>query len=99
MLLWFAQFGLPEFVVTGNGPGFIGEDLEMFLNSNDIKHVTSAPYHPSSNGLAEHAVQMVKKGLKKDTEGSLVNRLARILFAQNNTTIYYRSITCTAVAW
>ena len=35
------------------------------LKSNGIKQVTSAPYHPASNGLAERAVRIVKKGLKK----------------------------------
>ena len=77
----FAQFGLPETVVTNNGPCFVGAEFEEFLSSNGIKHITSAPYHPSSNGLAERSVQIVKKGLKKITRGSMRTRLAQILFA------------------
>ena len=77
----FAQFGLPETVVTDNGPCFVGAEFEEFLASNGIKHITSAPYHPSSNGLAERSVQIVKKGLKKITRGSMRTRLAQILFA------------------
>ena len=42
---WFAQFGLPEMVVTDNGPGFASEEFEVFLQNNGIKHM-SAPYHP-----------------------------------------------------
>ena len=42
--------------------------------------MTSAPYHPATNGLAERAVQIVKNGLKRDIEGTLSARLARILF-------------------
>ena len=38
---------------------------------NGIKHWRSSPYHPSSNGLAEKAVQIVKQGLKKMNDGSL----------------------------
>lgn len=40
------------------------------------RHITSAPYHPASNGLAKQAVQIVKKGLKKESKGS---RLANVL--------------------
>ena len=67
----FAQFGLPETIVTDHGSCFVSEEFEAFLNGNGIKHITSAPYHPSSNGLAERAVQILKSGLKKATEGDL----------------------------
>ncbi len=40
--------------------------MENFLATNGIRHVTSA----ASNGLAERAVQIVKRGLKKTKEGS-----------------------------
>ena len=43
-------------------------------------HLTSVPYHPSLNGLAERAVQLVKRGLKKITQGSMKSRLAQVLF-------------------
>ncbi len=61
----FAQFGIPEVVVTDNGSCFVSEDFETFLVTNGTKHITSAPYHPSTNGLAERAVQTVKKDLRR----------------------------------
>ena len=76
-----AKFGLPETIVTDNGSCFTSEEFEQFLKKNGITHLTSAPYHPSSNGLAERAVQIVKKGLKKITEGTLEARLAKILMS------------------
>ena len=49
----FAQFGLPEMIATDNGPCFISDEFETFLEQNGIKHAKSSPYHPASNGLAE----------------------------------------------
>ena len=81
----FAQFGVPETVVSDNGSCFVSEEFSTFLLGNGVKHITSAPYHPATNGLAERAVQIVKKGLKKCTEGTLACRLARVLFAYRTT--------------
>ena len=44
-----------------------------------------APYHPSSNGLAERAVRILKEGLKKIKDGALTDRLAQLLFQYRNT--------------
>ena len=76
----FAKFGLPETIVSDNGPAFVSEEFELFTKSNGIKHLKSAPYHPASNGLAERAVQIVKRGLKKVRSGSISTRLAKVLF-------------------
>lgn len=61
----FARFGLPAVLVSDNGPNLVSTEFEQFLKENGIKHVTSAPYHPSSNGQAERGVQTVKLGLRK----------------------------------
>ena len=61
----FSQFGLPEVLVTDNSPCFVSEEFETFLSNNGIQHVTSAPFHPATKGLAEHAVQIVKRVLKR----------------------------------
>ena len=61
----FATHGLPQMLVTDNGPAFTSNEFRKFTQKNGIKHVTSAPYHPSSNGQAERAVQTVKQGLKR----------------------------------
>lgn len=81
----FARYGMPEMIVTDNGSCFKSKEFEQFLLSNGIKHVTSAPYHPASNGLAERAVQILKQGLKKVTVGTLSSRVATVLFSYRMT--------------
>ena len=76
----FARFGLPETIVTDNGTGFVSQEFEEFLGKNGVKHINSAPYHPASNGITERAVQIVKKGLKKEASGSFSTRLVKVPF-------------------
>ena len=59
----FANNGIPEVLVSDNGTSFTSVQFKEFVTRNGIKHVTTAPYHPSSNGLPERAVQTVKDGL------------------------------------
>jgi transposase InsO family protein len=81
----FAQFGLPDVIVTDNGSNFTSSEFDTFCQRNGIKHITSAPFHPSTNGLAERAVQTVKRGILKLKEGSLTDKLSRFLFSYRNT--------------
>ena len=81
----FATFGLPEVLVSDNMPNFVSAEFEDFLLKNGVKHTTSAPYHPVSNGFAERAVQTVKKGLKKMKTGSIQDKISWFLFSYRNT--------------
>ena len=81
----FARFGLPDTVVSDNGPQFASSEFAEFCHANGIRHILVAPCHPASNGLAERAVRILKQGLRKMTEGSLSNKLARFLFHYRNT--------------
>ena len=76
----FAQFGIPECVVTDNGSCFTSTEFESFMKKNGIYHIKSSPYHPATNGLAERAVQVFKHGMKKMKEGTVHDKIARLLF-------------------
>ena len=53
--------------------------------ANGVKQITSSPYHPSSNGLAERAVQTCKSALKKMDGPSLLVKLQRFLLNYRTT--------------
>ena len=81
----FARFGLPDTLVSDNATCFVSVEFKQFLECNGIRHITSSPYHPASNGLVERAVQIVKHGLKKMRDGTIGDRLARFLFSYRTT--------------
>ena len=80
----FSNQGLPEMIVGDNAASFTSAQFAEFCDKNGIHHVTSAPYHPASNGLAERAVQSFKRGFERMGEGSLKTKLARFLLQYRN---------------
>jgi hypothetical protein len=83
----FAMYGLPNQLVSDNATTFTSEEFENFMKINGIKHITSAPYHPATNGLAERFVQSFKEALKsaKRDGGTVNHKLANFLLAYRNT--------------
>ena len=75
----FATHGLPQMVVSDNGTVFTSAEFKEFMSNNGIRHVTSSPYHPSSNGLAERYVQTFKNAMKKVTTDDLQQQLSIFL--------------------
>ena len=88
--LIFAQHGLPEEVVSDNGPQFISNEISELMSKNGVKHTLVPPYHSQSNGAAERLVRVVKEALVKQVlEGnrarSLKHRLADFLLRYRTT--------------
>lgn len=81
----FATFGLPRKVVSDNGSVFVSSVMTDFYQKNGIQAVTSAPYHPATNGQAERFVYELKQGLARDKKGLLSLRVARLLYKQHTT--------------
>ena len=61
----FARHGIPEIVVSDNGPQYSCEAFAEFAREYQFQHVTSSPGYPQSNGEAERAVKTIKSLLKK----------------------------------
>ena len=66
----FARYGIPEQLVTDNGPQFTSRDFLQFSKEWDFHHRTSSPRHSQSNGKAESAVKEAKKILMKCKKAS-----------------------------
>ena len=57
----FSRHGLPEIIVSDNGPQFTATEFQQFCTVVGFNlHHTSAPYKPSTNGVAERVVQILK---------------------------------------
>ena len=77
----FSVHGLPHKIVTDNGTAFTSNEFRQFMAQNGIKHVTSAPYHPSSNGQAERAVQTFKRAMERMGDIPIQERISKFLFS------------------
>ena len=83
----FASHGIPEQVVSDNGPQFTSEDLAEFMKANGIWHTRCAPYHPASNGEAERFVRTFKEAMKTGRGDGLTvaHRLENFLLTYRTT--------------
>ena len=63
----FSIEGYPDKIVSDNRPPFQSKEFAKFLSGLGIKHTTSSPGYPHSNGFIERHIQMVKNMLSKSS--------------------------------
>ena len=61
----FTRYGIPEAVISDNGPQYASQEYEEFANAWGFCHNTSSLAYPQSIGLAERTVQTAKNLLEK----------------------------------
>lgn len=61
----FSTLGIPDIVISDNGPQYVREEFRRFAVNWEFTHLTSSPGHAQSNGQVKKAVQIVKMLLKK----------------------------------
>ena len=64
MRMVFARNGLCTQIVSDNGVQFCSDIFTKFMKDNGILHIKSAPYNPSTNGLAERFVGTFKSSMR-----------------------------------
>ncbi|XP_030271730.1 uncharacterized protein LOC115581049 isoform X3 [Sparus aurata] len=84
LLKFFSVFGLPKVIQTDQGTNFKSKVFAQVLKTLSIKHVTSSPYHPESQGALERFHQTMKAMLRKfcfDSQKDWDDGVPFVLFA------------------
>ena len=76
----FSEYGVPQTVMTDNGPPFSSKEFAAFANQYCFDHVTSSPRYPQSNGFIEDMVQTVKQSMKKCAAAGHDPNLAMLVY-------------------
>ena len=66
----FARHGIPEIVISDNGPQFASKEFAEFAAKWEFSHITSSPRYPKANGMDERTVQTIKKLLEKSDKNN-----------------------------
>ncbi|XP_005877553.1 PREDICTED: uncharacterized protein K02A2.6-like, partial [Myotis brandtii] len=82
----FSQFGIPEVIVSDNGPQFTSAEFTAFCAAQGINHMRTPAYHPQSNGQAERFVDTFKRALiKAQREVNVQQSIEKFLLAYRAT--------------
>lgn len=85
---WFTKFGVPEILISDNGPQLISKMFTEFLDEYGVTHWPTAVYHPQANPTeaANKTIGNAIRAYIKDNEShkSWDESIADIAFALNS---------------
>ena len=84
MKVFFARHGIPQCVVSDNGPQYVCGEFREFVMQYGFQHVTSSPLYPQANGPAEKGVHILKRLLKKARNSKTDPYLALLSYRASN---------------
>ena len=64
----FCRHGIPDEVMSDNGPQYASSEFSNFAREYGFTHITSSPRYPQSNGESERAVITIKQLLNKSED-------------------------------
>lgn len=65
---FFCRHGIPEVLISDNGPQFAAATFSKFAKEWGFTHLTSSPHYPQSNWEVERAVKTAKSLLNKSED-------------------------------
>ena len=48
----FSRHGIPDLLISDNGPQYQSHEMKQYSQAYGFMHVTSSPHYPQSNGEA-----------------------------------------------
>ena len=67
----FGRHGVPETLMSDNGPQYVSAEFTEFARAYGFCHTTSSPHYPQANGLAERTVKTFKRLFKESSDQPL----------------------------
>ena len=56
----FIDFGIPETIISDNGPCYKSQEFNNFCARFEINHITGASYYHQANSIVEHMIHTIK---------------------------------------
>ena len=72
----FSEQGIPEKLISDNGPHFASEQFKSFADEWGFQHTTTSPHRPQGNGFIERQIRTAKAIIKKAKESGTNAHLA-----------------------
>ena len=71
----FSHHGIPDSLVSDNGPANASEKVWEFASKWEFKHITTSPHYQQANGKAESTVKMCNEDIQNSLKEVTVSKI------------------------